>query len=168
MVLDKERSKRIVELFFKNNESITLTKRCYEAENRDSNEKIALMTVRRIIEKWRETGTVVHDRARSGRPMKGRSILNIKKIQRKLDDSPKRSARRMSRETGIPYGTVWRILREDLNRFPYKVQLKQTLTQKNKMQRLEFATEVSRRIEKPRNKLKVLTLIRWISFSGVI
>jgi transposase len=49
-------------------------------------------------------------------------------------------------------------LKKDLKRFPYKVQLKQLLTPSNKQQRLEFANELSSRMEKKRNGLKVRSI----------
>ena len=113
MVSDKVRNKRIIELYFANQNSITLTKRAYETECRHKETPKTLtvtpLTIRRIIKKWDELGSAVHEKSRSGRPVTARSNANIRRIQRKLDSSPRRSAHRISRETGISYTSVLRI-----------------------------------------------------------
>jgi hypothetical protein len=103
MVFDKEKNKRIIELYFANHKSIKLTKRAYDTECRleETPKTVTILAIRRIINKWDELGSAVHDRSRSGRPVTARSNANIRRIQRKLDSSPRRSAHRISRETGI-------------------------------------------------------------------
>ena len=133
MVNDKARNKRIVELFFEN-KSVSLTRIAYESENRENKEKISPFQIRRIILKWEETGNVVEDRERSGRPRSGRCVKNISKVLQKVENSPMCSARRISRETGICNSTVRNIVKDEKLK-PYKVQLRQTLTPDNKSQR---------------------------------
>ena len=58
---------------------------------------------------------------RSGR--KSMSEVTVDKIRQKIANSPKKSIRRTSFETKIPATTVWRVIRNDLQMRPYKLQL---------------------------------------------
>ena len=74
MVFDKERNKRIIEVYFANQNSVTLTKKAYETECRhEKTPKKVTITPKDIIQKWDELGSAVHDRSRSGRPVTARS-----------------------------------------------------------------------------------------------
>jgi hypothetical protein len=80
---------------------------------------------RRIIEKFRETGSVL-DAERRGRP----SNLNDKKLMDIYDSmlrSPSKSLRKLSQEKDIVLATAHKAVREKLNLFPYKVTAVQEL-----------------------------------------
>jgi transposase len=74
--------------------------------------------VRRLTEKFRETGSVL-DAKRNGRPSK----LNDKKLD--ISDSvlrsPSKSFRKLSQEKSIGLATAHKPVREKLNLFPYKI-----------------------------------------------
>jgi hypothetical protein len=75
--------------------------------------------VRRLIEKFRETGSVL-DAERSGRP----SELNDKKLMDISDSmlrSPLESLRRLAQGEDIGLATAHKAVREKLNLFPCKV-----------------------------------------------
>jgi transposase len=75
--------------------------------------------VRRLIEKFRKTGSVL-DAERSKRP----SELNDKKLMDISDSelwSPSESLHRLVQEKNIGHATVHKAVREKLNLFPYKV-----------------------------------------------
>ena len=95
---------------------------------------------RRIIKKFKETGNVASDRPRSGRP-RVRDDKLLKKIEKKLESEPMKSARSISRETGLCFETVRKALKEDMNRYPYKVQLKDELSVQNKSDRLDLTSK---------------------------
>jgi transposase len=72
--------------------------------------------VRRLIEKFRETGSVL-DAKRSGRPSK----LNDKKLMDISDSmlhSPSKSLRKLAQEKDIGLATAHKAVREKLNLFP--------------------------------------------------
>ena len=103
MVADKSRSIKVVELYYSNGRSITKTMRAYRLETK---KKIPRQSLYEIIEKFTTTGNLASDMPRSGRPIEKRTPRNIKKILKRLEDSPRRSARRLSRETGLSNRTV--------------------------------------------------------------
>jgi transposase len=75
--------------------------------------------VRRLIEKFRETGSVL-DAEISGRP----SELNDKKlvdISDSMLQSPSKSLRKFAQEKDVGLATAHKVVREKLNLFPYKV-----------------------------------------------
>jgi transposase len=57
-----------------------------------------------------ETGCSVLHAKSSGRPSV--SKVTVEQIKESFDRSPRKSTRRVSRETGIPNATVWRVLRK--------------------------------------------------------
>jgi transposase len=81
--------------------------------------------VRRLTEKFRETGSVL-DADRSGRPSK----LNDKKLMDISDPmlrSPSKSLRKLAQEEDIGLATALKAVRKKLNLFPYKLTAVQEL-----------------------------------------
>ena len=52
--------------------------------------------------------------------------------------SPQKSTARASREFGIPQTTVWYVLRERLQMYPYRLMMVQHLTREDHTKRLHF------------------------------
>ena len=75
-------------------------------------------------------------------------------MQRKLENSPRRSTRTLGRELKLSTTSVWRILRKELKKFAYKIQMKQAQTPKNREQRTEFGNKMADRIESDSEFLK--------------
>ena len=69
-------------------------------------------------------------------------------MKRQLDISPKRSIRSLSRQLKISTWTTWKILRKELAKYPYEIQLKQTQTPQNKVDRVDFANKIADLMEK--------------------
>ena len=46
---------------------------------------------------------------------------NIRKVDKILDQSPRRSVRNIAKRTKLSKTTVWRILRKELGKFPYRL-----------------------------------------------
>ena len=90
-----------------------------------------------LVDKFLKTGSV-HDTVRCGRQKTGRSTNNIDVIRRAVEKSPKRSVRRLSAENQVKKSTVHRILRKDLKKYPYKIQIKQKIKAADRQSRLEF------------------------------
>lgn len=105
-------------------------------------------TIVNIVQKFSNVGTVkdLH-KGQSGRRRSSRCQENIETVRESIIRSPRKSIRRLSQETGIPKTSVNRILRSDLNAFPYKIQSQKELTQQQKAKRLDFARWFSGRLE---------------------
>ena len=99
----------------------------------------------RIVQKFERQGSVA-DAPKPGRPRSSRSNENVSTLREMLSNSPEKSIRRSSSETGIPKTCVHDILRKDLKLFPYKIQIMQNLNITDQVQRLGFcrwATDIA-------------------------
>ena len=70
----------------------------------------------------------------------------MQKIREKLAKSPRTSLRRLSVDENIPLTSVHRIVHEDLNLYPYKIQVLQQQAPTNRLQRVEFLVQLSEKI----------------------
>lgn len=103
--------------------------------------------IRRIVKKFDEFGTVNDRRpGNSGRHRDGRSSENVDMVRDIIEEAPKKSIRRVLGEiqSNIDIGrsTVQRIMKEDLNLKPYRIQVMQHLKDTDIMSRFDFANWV--------------------------
>jgi hypothetical protein len=77
-------------------------------------------TIQRLVERFRETGSTGEKR-RSGRPSV-LSIDNLEDIRARLLQSPRKSLRKLSQQSGMAYGSVQRVTKR-LKLHPYRVQV---------------------------------------------
>ena len=99
-------------------------------------------TITKIVEKFRNTGSVGNDnKGHSGR------YVTVRTVRKHLEQSPRKSIRRLSQEVGISRTTVQRTIHNDLKLFPYKVQILQKQTDANKEERSELCQTISERIK---------------------
>ena len=98
-------------------------------------ENVSHTSVGRLINKFRETGSVV-DKKRSGRP--GLSAETRAQVLEKIASSPRKSVRRASSEIGVPRSTMQKVLK--VEKFhPYKLQILHKLYEDDSDRRLEIA-----------------------------
>ena len=101
-----------------------------------------------MVAKFRETGSVAD--AHKGHSGRHRSAIipdNIQNLRERLEESPRKSTRRLSQETGISRTSVLRIFHDNLKLFPYKIQILQRQTDRNKAERETFCDDISQRVE---------------------
>ena len=85
--------------------------------------------------KFRKHGTVHNFNSKclkdtySGRSVNARTERNIDVVRDSVGRSPKKSIRRHSQELGIPRESTRRVLKLDINLYPYRIQINQKLTQ---------------------------------------
>jgi inhibitor of nuclear factor kappa-B kinase subunit alpha len=101
------------------------------------NTKLSRKHIYKIVQKFERLGTVA-DAPRTGRPRCSRSEENVSTLRVMLMNSPEKSVRRSSSETGIPRTCIHDILKKDLKLFPYKIQIMQKLSITDQVQRLDF------------------------------
>ena len=82
-------------------------------------QKVSHTSVGRLINKFRETGSVV-DKKRSGRP--GLSGKTCAQVLEKIASSPRKSVRRASSEIGVLPSTMQKVLKSE-KFHPYKLQI---------------------------------------------
>ena len=137
---------KVVEAYFAT-KSIVLTQRQFGRDFPGRNAPSRL-TVRRLLDKFRETGSVGDkNKGHSGRPRSARTENNIETLRQRLAESPRKSTRRLSQEAALSRSTVIRIIHQDLHMFPYKIQVLQAQTEGNKAERLAFCQNISQQIE---------------------
>ena len=87
------------------------------------------------VQKFREYGTVQNLNSKglrdtySGRRVSARTERNIDAVRDSVGRSPKKSLQRRSQELGISRESLRHILKSDLHLYPYKIQIKQKLTE---------------------------------------
>ena len=74
----------------------------------------------------------------SGRPMTVRTTENIAAVKESVLRDPKKSVRRRSQELRLKRQSLLNILRKDLNLFPYRIQMKQTLSPADIVKRVDM------------------------------
>lgn len=95
----------------------------------------------RWAKKFRIKGTVHNlntkaEKTQNGRHLSVRVARNVDAVRDSVGRSPKKSIRRRSQELDIPRESVRRILIMDLNLYPYRIQIKQKLTQGDRNKRV--------------------------------
>ena len=93
-------------------------------------------TVRRLIRKFRETGSVA-DASRAGRP-KVLTEEKVTEIAAKVEASRKKSIRRLSQQADVSYGSAHKALKKLLHLKPYKVTLVHELKEPDKCKRMRY------------------------------
>jgi hypothetical protein len=137
---------RIVELYFAT-KSPTLVQRQFRREHPEK-KMPHRHTISRLVDKFRNTGSVINNnKGHCGPKVTARTPANIQDVRDHLEQSPRKSTRRLSQQVGISRTSVRRIIHCDLQLFSYKVQILQAQTEANKTQRFEFGQNISERIE---------------------
>lgn len=96
-------------------------------------------TILQLVKKFETHGTILNRHiGNSGRKKTARSEENIATVRESVLRSPKKSLRRRSQELNLSVTAVYRILRSDLKCYPYCIQIKQTLTESDKLLRVQM------------------------------
>jgi len=98
----------IIEQYLKNNESLAAAVRKFHTKY-GRNSVLTSSTVKRLIEKFRETGSV-GDAKHTGRPKTSRSNVNIKAVRESVGENPGTSIRHRGQELQISRSSLQRIL----------------------------------------------------------
>ena len=140
--MDTKTRIEIVELFYVNSRSPSATLRAFKTKHKLVHNPFDVRSVSRLMEKFEKTGSI-HDIQRSGRPslVEDRSERVEEALQELKDEHEFGVAcsTHVAAATGIPQTSVWRILRQHLNLYPYRLQTTQALTSEDKVRRIEFA-----------------------------
>lgn len=132
----------IVGLWYENGKSATATMRAFKNKHKLHKDPFSLSTISRLLTKFEETGSVVD------LPGKGRKSLQDSRsevVVNTLEDIQSSSELRhcstsaISSATGIPHTSVYRILRNYLKMYPYRIHHSQSITEADKNNRLQFA-----------------------------
>ena len=111
MVLEKDVKVKLLKLSIENASSIVKTQQAFKVfyKTKKAPDKNTILDIDKNME---ENGSVGR-RVYSKRAKAVRTIENIKRINKKLEQMPHRSSRRLEKETGISRYTVKRILNDE-------------------------------------------------------
>ena len=84
------------------------------------------MLIKQMIDQFEDISSIT-DRPRSGRPHSSRTPNLIKSVKEKIRHNPRRSVRKMAKESKISPRTMHRICHDDLKMSPYKLQKRQLI-----------------------------------------
>ena len=117
-----------VEAYFSNRQSVIATQRAFR--NRFNVAPRGPVPDRKSIVTWvttfRQTGSTT--RRRTGVPRPIRTSENFETVRASVLQSPRRSVRKHASALGLSYGSVIRILHDDLHYHPYKMAIVQELS----------------------------------------
>ena len=145
----------LVRLYYANNCSATDALRKFKTQKGLKNNPCNVSAITKLITKF-ETTFSLHDMPKSGRPSLNdeREDLVSEAVENTANEIGATSVRRVSIETGIPKSSTYRIIRNSLKLYPYKIQMLQELHPSDKISRLEFCAWL-------RNNEEKLPLIIW-------
>lgn len=128
---------KIVQLVYRNNNSVRTVYRNLREDYGQFNRPTE-RTIRNVVKKFEETGSI-GDRLRPAQRRGVRLAENIAAVRESVAEEPGVSIRRRSQVLGFSYGSLWRILHQDLHLHPYKIQLTQELKPRDHGQRRIYA-----------------------------
>ena len=133
---NEQRFKRVK--FYLETKSLVLTQMEYH-KHFDVKQVSSSTAIKKIVQKFEMHGTC-HNRNKknSGRRVAARIKMNIGIARELTVRSPRKSLQRRLSELGLANSTVQRIMKHDLNLYPYKLEIKQNLTDRNKAQRFQM------------------------------
>jgi len=91
------------------------------------------------VNNFEQSGTTI--KKRGGRKRNIRTQENIERVREAIGRSHRRSARRDTATLRLSNRTVIRILHDDLHHHPYKIQVVQTLNEKDDVSRRRFCEQ---------------------------
>lgn len=138
MLLSIEEKTKVVKWYWETR-SVISTQRKFRHHFRTKHAPCA-KSILRLQEKFLANGSIQNQRkGRSGRKRSRRTPEGISKVKAMISTSPSKSIRKLAQEAGTSHTTIRQILREDLNLYPYKITMHQTLNECDKGQRLAFS-----------------------------
>ena len=102
--------------------------------NQSGNAEISKTSVFWNIKMFKENNST-NNLAREGRPQTQKTPEQINNIRRKISRNPKRSMRRLARESNMSSFSMWKIVRGDLNMTPFKFRRRQFLSEAVRVKR---------------------------------
>ena len=108
--------------------------------------------ITRWVKKFKDTGTLMKStkkgqKSTSGRKLTARPPESVDAVRNRVVRNPKKSLRKRSQELSLSRSSVHRILKNDLQLYPYRIQIKQTLTQNDMAKRVEMCQWFESKIE---------------------
>ncbi|KAJ3649686.1 hypothetical protein Zmor_021413 [Zophobas morio] len=100
-------------------------------------EKSLKTHIRRIVARFNDTGSASEGKP-TGRPQVGEDV--VEDIRTRMEQSPKKSLSKLSLQSGVPYSTCQKIVKEKLHMHPYKISLVQELQTADFPRRMQWVS----------------------------
>ena len=115
--------------------------------------------ITRCVKKFKDTGTLMKStkkgqKSTSGRKLTARLPESVDAVRNPVVRNPKKSLRKHSQELSLSSSSVHRILKNDLQLYPYRIQIKQTPTQNDMAKRVEISQWFESKTEENPNFLQ--------------
>ena len=139
--MELEMRRDLIRCYYASNNSPIAALRLYKREKGLYHDPCDVTALKKLVDKFEKTFSLL-DAPRSGRPslLESRSDVVMQAVNNTENEIGSTSTPRVSKETGIPQASVYRILRHHLHLYPYKLQLHQELEAEDNFHRQEFAT----------------------------
>ena len=140
----------IVKLFYENQGNAVAALREFRRRKKLRRGPMSPQGVRDMISRFETTGSLGVQRGRGRKPIGAEVVSEVATAvveQSLTNDRGISSARAVSRQLDVSYGTVWKILRKIVHFFPYKISHKQQLLGTDTERRLSFALTFIARME---------------------
>ena len=115
--------------------------------------------ITRWVKKFKDTGTLMKStkkgqKSTSGRKLTARPPESVDAVRNRVVRNPKKSLRKRSQELSLSRSSVHRILKNDLQLYPYRIQIKQTPTQNDMAKRVQISQWFESKTEENPNFLQ--------------
>ena len=106
----------------------------------------------KLVKKFKSEGTILNiNKGRSGRPRSVRCEGNMERVRESVMQSPKKSHRQRSAELGLTPSSIRRIMKQDLNLFPFHITTAHKLTDGDKAARVAMYEMLQQKMEENPN-----------------
>ena len=137
----------LVKLFYKSDENVTLALRKWSTTFKNRPKPSPTM-VKKLIARFEKNGSIADDHeAKKTKQRTARTPEIIEHTRELTIQNPRISLHQLASRMGISKTSAWRIMRDDLKNFPYKIQMHQRLTDSAVEKRLSFAAECCQLID---------------------
>ena len=132
-----EEERKWIVLNFREDIGVTQLRRSFMTKMRPKSPrtKPSLQCFKKILEKFKETGSVQDLRKGNHRPTLSGDTVN--KVKTHFESNPNSSIRKASNDIGLSYSSIQKTLKKTLRMKPYKRSHVQTLTGEHRLKRLQ-------------------------------
>lgn len=145
---------QMIKFYYANGENATLALRKWTSVNKNR-PKPDVHAVTNLVEKFERTGSVANDyRARKEAGRRSVTPEDIEGIRAIIEENPTISTRRLTQMTNISRTSVMSVLKNDLKKFPYKIQTRQLISESQVIRRFNFASEFCEMIDREEVRMR--------------
>ena len=153
--LQNSKKKKIIKFWYESKSYIEVRRSFCREFNVHTRDEPKNNAIKRIVKHFEDKGTVRNTNKRnSGRPASVTKIQeNIDKARNSTINSPKKSHRRRSQELRMSSSSVFRILRKELQLYPYIISVRHKLTAEDQQRRQTMCDWISQKLKRTPSRI---------------